>query len=425
MLQPLLFTLLTVGFVFGQFLRIELGNGIAITLIDAVVGLIAVIFLLTKRKAKKEISSHPLFYPAVFFVTACTLSLLVNSVSMQLDETFVASLYLLRWASYLVLFYWAKNIQKTTLQKWLVIMGTGAVIFGYLQYFFYNSLKGMFQLGWDEHMYRMLGGFLDPNFAGAFYVLFFLFLLPRFLSLLSYRHSGLSRIRSWTSLSTLSSRPKGQDDIKINAMRYAYMLTTVATLIAIYLSYSRSAFLMLLVGITVYLFLMKQKKLLFGVLIVGIGLFVLFSDPLVESKNPFRMFSSEARITSAKEAITLISKSPLIGVGFNAYRYGQRRFGLPTDEKLYASHSEAGTDNSFLFIFATTGIIGLIVFLYLQIRILTFVRSNTGESVYLKNAKTAGLIGIFVDSVFINSLFFPMILCWLWLTIGSTGNKKP
>lgn len=398
MIQKILLVLLVAAFASGQFARVDLGNGIAVTALDLVIGLTALYFLIfTFFKGKTHnIVSHVLFRPIAIFVGICTFSLLLNSPYMKLSEVFTASLYLVRWIALSLLFFYSLWQEKHFSRQMVVIMGFASLVLGYWQYFFFNSLKKFFPLGWDEHMYRMVGGFLDPNFAGALYVLFFLFALANFAKALK------------------------KNVVKLKVL---YGVISTLSLIAIYLTFSRSALIMLVISVGVFLFLSKLRKFLLLSIITILVFFGLFSDVTVEGRNPFRVFSSEARITSAKEAITLISKSPFIGVGFNAYRYGQRRFGLPTDANLYISHAEAGTDNSFLFTFATTGIVGLIAFLYLLSRIIEYVRANKEESLYIRNAKIAGLTGLCINSFFINSLFFPMILCFLWLWLGTTENK--
>ena len=59
----------------------------------------------------------------------------------------------------------------------MLISGSLIVLLGFIQLMFYPALRNLYYLGWDEHLYRMFSTFLDPNFAGAFFVLFTLFVI--------------------------------------------------------------------------------------------------------------------------------------------------------------------------------------------------------------------------------------------------------
>jgi O-antigen ligase len=133
----------------------------------------------------------------------------------------------------------------------------------------------------------------------------------------------------------------------------------------------------------------------------------------IENINLFRAVSSEARIETARNSLIILGKNPLIGVGFNSYKYFQLRYGLRLDNPI--SHADAGSDNSLLFVLATTGIIGFILYLFLWFRLLKAVSALA----------VASIVGVFVDSMFINSLFYPFIMLWLWIICAlSTKNHN-
>jgi len=93
-------------------------------------------------------------------------------------------------------------------------------------------------------------------------------------------------------------------------------------------------------------------------------LFALISSSNVENMNLFRRTSSLARLNNYSTAIKIITGHPLLGVGFNSYRYVKEMYIKPGLGNI-PSHADAGLDNSFLFILATTGIIGLLAYLFL------------------------------------------------------------
>ncbi|MEK7060925.1 MAG: O-antigen ligase family protein, partial [Patescibacteria group bacterium] len=131
---------------------------------------------------------------------------------------------------------------------------------------------------------------------------------------------------------------------------------------------------------------------------------------------------------SAKIAIQIIKDKPFLGVGFNTYRYTQIKYGFRNPLNSRASHADAGTDNSFLFIFATTGIVGLIFYSNLLWKVLKTSYRNYKKyedkhvQRYIAITVIASMGGIIIDSLFINSLFYSFILIWLWLMLGLTEN---
>ena len=132
----------------------------------------------------------------------------------------------------------------------------------------------------------------------------------------------------------------------------------------------------------------------------------------IENVNLFRAVSSEARLETAGNALLIIKNNPLIGVGFNSYRYAQFRYGLRNRANAQ-SHADSAPDNSFLFVIATTGIVGFILYLFLWVRV--FKISSV--------LAIASITGVFINSMFINSLFYPFIMLWLWIIIAIKENN--
>ena len=120
-----------------------------------------------------------------------------------------------------------------------------------------------------------------------------------------------------------------------------------------------------------------------------------------------RLFSAKERIANWSQAVTIFSRYPITGVGFNTLRYARRQFSLLPEDWL-DNHAAAGVDNSFLFVLVTTGIIGLMTFLA---ALFQFFRKS---SLIFR----ISLIGVVVHSFFLNSFFFPWIMFWLWILLG-------
>ena len=292
-------------------------------------------------------------------------------------------MYLLRWLAYAGVFFVISDFDndfKKKISNTLIIVGSLVVGLGYLQYFFYSNLRNLYYLGWDEHMHRMFSVFLDPNFAGAFFVLFFLFLIGVFL-----KNKNISA-----------------------------GILLMLTLGAVFLTFSRSALIMLIISSSLLFVLMHKKiwiAILFGITILVITMSSRYFS--IENINLFRIVSSEARLATAKEAVRIILSRPIFGVGFNSYRYAKLDYGLRNNKLYLISHADAGVDNSFLFVAATTGIVGFILYLFLWFRIFKIASILA----------IASIAGIFINSLFINSLFYPFIMLWLWIIIAIKVNR--
>ncbi len=377
-------------FAFGEVVRIPFA-GFSIKLID--IGIIAfsswwVLFRvknLNKAKINKKLG-----VPVVIFSSIALISLLLNTMFLNANELLVSFLYFIRWVAYasiiLIIPEFDKPFKKLIVRL-LICIGFLTVVLGYLQYLFYPSLRNLYYLGWDEHLYRMFSVFLDPNFAGAFFVLYFLFLL----NILT-------------------------ESIKKKTNLFSFFLGEVSflTLIAIFLTYSRSALLMLMVGSFVFLVLNARRSLAILVIVLLLVMTILLPKAYeTEGTNFFRIVSSEARLGSAKQAIEIFKESPLIGAGFNAYRYAKDRYGFDPS-MLEKSHADAGTDNSFLFLLATTGVAGFFGYLFMWFKI---IKINIKSKVIIVSVSA-----LFVDSLFINSLFYSFLMFWIWTLVGLYGE---
>lgn len=245
----------------------------------------------------------------------------------------------------------------------------------------------------------MFSVFLDPNFAGAFFVLYLLFTVG-----LAFENINK----------------------KIYKLAGIYAIIAGITLIAIFMTYSRSALVMFLVSSFTFFILIKKKK--FILFIVGITfLYVIIASPrfYIENVNLFRINSSIERIESANIAIKIIEKNPIFGVGFNAYRYALVKYNLRSLGTKYPSHADAGTDNSFLFITATAGIAGLISYLYLWFLLLKRIYQKSREkNNFFASAVLSSAIGLTINAQFINSLFFGSLMLWMWVVLSVTDSKK-
>lgn len=402
-----IFIILLGAFLSGEVIRFDLGNNISIKPVDiAAIILLLVWIILRIKNFIKNMMSDSLFTPMLLVVTIMCISLAVNFKYFYNNEILVGLSYIARWVLYASLYFVVKSFPPEFRRKiiyLLLITGGLFTFFGFIQYFFYSNLRNLYYLGWDEHMHRMFSTFLDPNFAGAFFVLY-LFLL---LSLLLY----------FTNNNKI-----------IHARFIGFM--SIFSLISIFLTYSRSALIMLLAATIVFCILSKKIKWIIAILFISIIFIIISSKNFnIENINLFRIASTEARIDSAKIAIRIIKDNPFLGTGFNTYRYVQIKYKFRNSVDSRASHADAGTDNSFLFIFATTGIVGLILYLNLIFKIIkryyASYRKYTTINIqkYIAITVIASMSGIIINSLFINSLFYSGIMIWLWILLGITQRK--
>lgn len=401
-LKLLLYALLIV-FPLGVVVRIPILQSAYMYPTDTVALFIFLVFAYRIFTAKKNPLAIPLFKQLYLFIGFAFLSLILNSYTLEGREFFVSLLYLVRFLAYSALLFVFCYLDKSFIKRYvrlLALSGFVFVIFGFVQYFLYPNLKNLYYLGWDEHLYRMFSTLLDPNFAGAFFALEFFLLLALF--------QGKKNRTFWLS--------------------FGYITGLFATASALLLTYSRSSYTAFLVGGVMYFLYSHQKKLLFMLLFIFfIGIVMLPKNIGGEGVKLLRTASILARVDAQQKAITIFKDSPVLGIGFNAYRYAQKRYGFLTQDSWDMTHAGAGVPNSLLFVLATTGIVGSLLYINFWFRVLRELLTETSSNVqdrtlkqrwYVNTALIASILGLFVHSLFENSLFYPFTMLWIYIVIG-------
>ncbi len=420
----------------GQVTRIGIGHYTAVTLTDLLVAVLClcwIIFLCLQRITwpRASLQKYILLFIAILLV-----SLAVNIRRFELNEIFSGSLYLFRWLFYASLYFIVKGFDekyKKKLVYLLLFAGSLFIFFGYLQYMLYPDLRNLIYLGWDDHLFRLFSTVFDPNFA-AVLINLFLFLV----------------------VGMIIVNKKKSDNFFVG-----YICLFILGTIALLLTYSRSGYLMFAVGVLTMLFIASKKKLMIPFTIaLLVGLLFIPKNLPSEGVNLLRTASIESRLTSMKQALTIIKDNPIFGVGFNMYSFAQERYEFTPQSKFSQMHSAAGTDNSFLFVLATTGIIGLVAYLLLWKKIIEVAFShydinrhsgkrsqvpdgtwrsasrisnglrgfwtsqNDGREIDPKKSIAIVIIGssvgLFANALFLNSLFYPSVMLWMWVLIAIT-----
>lgn len=377
-------------FALGETLRFRFYSSAAIGLMDIVLFTIVLIWIFFVKK-----NNYRLKKPIGFFILFAFLSLILNFFRFPFGEIMVSSMYLFRFIFYALLYFVIIDLSKEFGKKipaYMTVSGIIVIFAGYLQYLLYPSLKNLYYLGFDEHMHRLFSTFLDPNFAGTFLVLFFVFVFVL------------------------------RDKLFPKKYKYIPYVILIFNFLAIVLTYSRGALLMFLVCTIIYSALVKNWKLTAGIVGLFAAIFLVLS-PLyyIENTNLLRFASVEARIDSTKTALEIFKKNPM-GVGFNTYRYAREQYGDIDESRYGPSHSGAGVDNSFVLVLVTTGVIGFASYIYMLYSIFRLGFRNIKSNPYA-TILIVSMGGLLVNALFINSLFYGFIMIWMWALVSLTENS--
>ena len=357
-------------FPLGQVIRIGV-----IHPIDIVAGLGALYALITKQK-KPDIFKH-LENFLLFVIISWIFGIFIFKTNLVL----YGLLYLLRLVSYIYFLIYVWNFAREEKNKNLLLNSLLSVsfvsaIFGWIQMFTVPDLKPFFDLGWDMHLFRLVGTFLDPTFLGLIIVFGLILSIHRF----------------------------------IDSKSWKYVLISVFLLISLAFTYSRASYLALFAVLAVIGY---QKKIFKQLLLVATT-FIVLTFLLPTSKNHsielLRSFSAIARLDNYKSTLTIFTKSPVFGIGYNNMCIAYNKYIGPQN---FSSHACSGSDSSILFILATTGVVGFIVFIYSLFKI----KNNLKHSTYY-TLLTTSFIALIVHSVFSNSVFYPWILGWVIILLA-------
>ncbi len=369
-------TFLTLSIVCGQLIKISFGSSGGLTLLDlAVIAFCFYGFAFRKVNYKRP----PVWIKAALvFIAVGTISLAITPIKLTSLELLNSASYLIRIALYILLGYFiycgAFYEVKKEINHTLIISGIALSIIGLLQFIFLPDLRFLQQFGWDPHYFRAASTFLDPNFLGAFLVLT--------LILWYQKNSFAKKWQIWGF-----------------ALIYLTLLVT----------FSRGAYLAFFAGFTTISILSKSfKKFLLAAVLFGglLGGFYVYQKLVAEPRGIDRSQSAQFRLGTWQQGWNLFLKRPILGVGFNTYKYALKQYNL-ADNSFLSSHGSSTNDSSLLYILATTGVVGLVSYFFF---LFTLFKTGWKEKVL-----PAGIIALLVQSFFANTLFFPPLLIWVIL----------
>lgn len=361
-MDKIIFFTALIVFPFGQLFRISnpLWGGV-INVFDALVFLLAIITLIKKPK-------FPDWYRYFFyFILFCVFSLLFNYQLVELKSV----LYLIRLIAYSLVAVFIHNHIKDKdklfkqllggleIEYKLIWLSVVAAIFGWLQYIIWPDLTALKYLGWDDHLLRMVGTFLDPTFLGLIFVLGIILAIK----------NNKTKVLFFLVLSL--------------AFTYSRINYLIFGLILLFVKFSLKKKIVLAVFFSLVLLLLPKN----------IG----------EGTTLTRTASGNNKLVNLEETIKIIKTSPLIGVGYSNICVARQKYLNDTNT---SSHSCNGADSSILFLIATTGVVGLILFVNFIVKIPVSYTLVTSLAVVL------------IHSLFANSLFYPHIMFWLFALVG-------
>lgn len=431
--------------VVGELYRLPFGPDNGTLISDVAIGAIALVWLfekvnahararthasaptkITSRSESKSLLPSSLTKPLAIFSAIAVFELLVSLSFLKIGEVAAGSLYLVRLVEYVMLGIITmdtvhpqtktnagdtRTLNKSArrLLSAMIISALLIAIAGFIQLIVYPDLGKLEEYGWDPHQNRLVSTWLDPNFIAGF---------------LAFILAILSGVTLYTK----------------NSVKKTGLIIILATLVsALFLTYSRSGYLAAAAALFVIGIFKSRKLLIGGIIIAALALNFLPRaqervDDLAHSINSFVFNTNEnpdptarLRILSWNQTLDLIQKRPFLGSGYNTLKYVKYNEGFVANTDV---HSASGSDSSLLTILATTGILGLIPFLLLYWNALKLAFQNW------KNKKLplawqgyglgifAGIIGLLVHSLFVNSLLFPQIMIFFWVSLGMLSFER-
>lgn len=342
-------------FPFGQIIRIGI-----IHPLDVVVGMAAVYTIVNKLPKPEVFKYLENFLLVAFF--SWTVSIFI----FKDIKVLYGLLYLFRLTAYCYFFVyvadWMEKSKKNSklIRNSVIVVAAASAFFGWIQYFVFPSIIPFKVWGWDEHLYRLVGTFLDPTFLGIILVIGFFVAIKK-------------------------------------SKAIALFL-----LISIAFTYSRASYIAFGAGLVVFALLEKKIKLsIFFLMFFLFFLLILPKNTGGLGVNLTRTNTLAGRLLNYRETYEIFFNYPVFGIGYNNICLARNKY---INTESVSSHSCSGSDSSILFILATTGVVGFLSLVYgiTKFRVLNPI-----------------FIAIATHSLFSNSLFYPWVMGLIVLILAT------
>lgn len=380
----------------GQIVRLDLGTG-GLLVSDLMMGALVVVWIIYFGFQKIKITWNIVWLAMVMFLIVSLMTNIRASFDFHSGNLVTMWLY---WAR-MILYSCFLPITWSVVSwydngwmylKWLLTAGIVLLLLGFLQLIFFPNIIFLAQYGWDPHIGRLLSTFLDPNFVGAVFVFF---LAICFAFYFQYKQWGLAK--------------------------FGWMGLTLLFALGIVLTYSRSAYVALVVVFLILSFWKDKRILLFGIIA---GTMMFFGDPRVMERvdGIFQVDeTAQKRIISWENSLQIVEDNVWYGIGYNNMLDENMRRGFVKDARL---HSAAGSDSSYLTVWSTMGLLGLIWYVFFWVITVSVLlwkhvvekKDNLKKWLYL--GVGVGIIGVLVHAQFTNSLLYNHIYMIILFAIG-------
>jgi len=379
----------------GLLARVSVGNA-GFLPSDLLLPIFSMLWLGQKLLIKRKIKLPSFWLPGAVFLVIALMSFVLGAWDLSFKEQVLSFSYWIRFASLLIFGFAAYDYYSETpaiFSKYLLWI-IGAVIgLGLVQFYLIPDISTWStEGGWDPHTGRLLGTWMDPNFVAGLLS----FCLPIFIGLW-YQQKNKSWLLS---------------------------LLILLSFIALFLTFSRSGLLAAVTGLGIFFLIRDPKVILLGLLILTLGISVnqraqkrfleftgTVSSVILQDTDEIDP-TAKLRFKSWRDSFALYQKYPVLGIGFNTYRYRAAEEGI-VDEKYF---SAGGADSTLLTILVTTGTLGALAFAWLWGSLILQHLRRFRNPVSLGLA--SGISALLVHSFFVNSLLFPLILM---LVFGISG----
>ena len=379
MLKKFFTYLLIFSFVAGQLIRLDIFWNF-VPLLDVSAALFIAYHVLTKQFSWKRYFQQKWL---LVFIGVLIASNTINWGKYTLNENVAGNLYLIRFVIYSLLIGVNFKISWPKIN----IIGLIVSVIGILQFIFYHDFGYLKYQNWDEHFNRLAFPYLDPSFTGAILLIFVIINIF---------------IRGATP-------------------RRATTLILTTELIAIFLTFSRATWIT--GAIILFVIICRRRGIrsireiggIVPIICIIVAISILLGKSGSYGNQLLRHETILSRTSSLQKGMEIWQKNPIFGVGFNHYKsyliksVADRKI----IEKYQESHGLASVENSFVFVMATGGLIGLIFFL-IWIKPLLYSSDLSCRFIF---------VSILVSSLFDNIFFYPFILLIIFMIISTQQSN--
>lgn len=219
-----------------------------------------------------------------------------------------------------------------------------------------------------------------------------------------------------------------------NKKRILFILVTFIALVGIILTYSRPTLLAMYL-VLLFLGIAKRNRILIGLLI----LFMIISPFIIPKSvknwakeveyNPLRFMCNDDRIAVYRNSLNMIKAHPFIGLGPNTYMKNYKKYKEFPEYRNIVTLDYMYAHNMYLQMAAEIGLIGLTIFIWLLFALLAEMRNiyRSLNDYYLKVvilSLSACVMAFLVNGLTESSLYYSRVAMIFWYLAGISLSLK-